>query len=770
MFNSTATNSQVDARGNIFIGSGNTNSPVSIVLNDGQGRDKERSKILKWLSRVPFKDHHSFVRSVQQDGTGKWLLEKQDFINWKDSTSSSILWLRGNGKSLVIDKFEIEGAKSRQQAIAYFYCSHGEKDRQDPVSILSTLVKQLSLIVSPEGSLPKSVVSIFKKHESNSGKLQLSESQELIATLTENFIQTTIVIDALDECDKESRKELLTALEVIMKSSAGVIKIFVTSRPADDIELKLEGVLNVYIHSSDNSEDIAAFVRAKIDKSISEKLLLRGSVTSELKESVIEKLTKGADGMFLWVSLQIKSICDEKTPRAIDKVLQRLPKGLKGTYSIIWDKICGQSEENELLARRTLKWIMCAQSPLTEPEIIDAVTIEPMDFTVNQNLRGPKVQDLLDVCQNLIVIDKQLGVLRTAHFSVNEFLEDHIKMTEAHNHASEICLTLMRHPKIYNEPPMKRLRYYFENFYEDQNPTPRPNISDALEPHPLRYYMFDHWAYHLRFSGDASNSLLQYQKEFFNASSIFYKWLQVAGEQWEVFRPMEWKGKLTPFWVASYYQLWAICKNLLKSNVDNCAVRNVGGQTPVHWAAHFGNEEMVQLLLEKEGIDINPKNRCGSTPLFAAARRGHESVVRLLLKKEGIDINPKDEDGETPLFAAASGGHESVVGLLLEKEGIDINPKDYLGRTPLQIARPNRYGAVAQLLENRIHLEKARNDETHGKAINSHQQSTNDQTESATAAPQITPDPPKSTPAAPPSTHADPPITPAAPPRTPAAP
>ncbi|KAL7273443.1 hypothetical protein RUND412_003715 [Rhizina undulata] len=117
---------------------------------------------------------------------------------------------------------------------------------------------------------------------------------------------------------------------------------------------------------------------------------------------------------------------------------------------------------------------MCAQSPLIEADIIGAVSIEPLDFNGDQDHQDLKIQDLLDVCQNLIVTDRQLGVLRTAHFSVNEFLEYHCKMTEAHNHAAEICLTLMRRPMIYYEPPMPfPLISFFRGYLES---TARPEI------------------------------------------------------------------------------------------------------------------------------------------------------------------------------------------------------------------------------------------------------------------------------------------------------
>ncbi|KAL7267013.1 hypothetical protein RUND412_010412 [Rhizina undulata] len=658
---------------------------LTLIFADG-----ERLKILDWLSKIPFENHHLFIRSFRQADTGTWLLDKKEFIEWKDSSSSLTLWLHdiaGAGKttlaSLVIDTFE--STKSIENGVAYFYCKHGENDRQDPVSILSTIVKELS-ILGPKGSLPESVVSAFHEHQSKSGILQLSESQTLISSLAENFVRTVIVIGARDECDKESRIELLSALDLILNSSAGVINFFITSRDADDILLQLEGAPNVYIHSSDNSGDIATFVRAEVKKCISKKLLLRGSVAPEIKEYIIEKITNGADGMFLWASIQITQICEAKILDAVEKALQRLPKGLKGIYSVIWDKICGLIEENQILARKTLKWILCAQTPLAEAEIIDDVSIEPMDFSGNPCPRHLQVEDLLDVCQNLIVMDEQLRVLRTTHFSVDEFLEDHFDISEAHNQAVEICFTLMHLPKIYGEPPML---HPTDKFYNDSWPlTPRPEIYD--KPHPLRYYMFDHWVDHLRFSGEPSNSLLDLQKEFFNASPTYYAWLQEAEKRSGKLTPMHSEVKLTPLWVATYYQLWYICNTLLKSNVDNYNIRNRFGETPLLVAADLGNEE--------EGVEIDSGNYANETPLYVAAKKGHDAIVKLLLEKEGVNINYKVYADQTPLCIAVGWGQVAAVKLLLEKAGVDINSKDRNGETPIWVVAIKGYVMVVKLL------------------------------------------------------------------------
>jgi ankyrin repeat protein len=71
---------------------------------------------------------------------------------------------------------------------------------------------------------------------------------------------------------------------------------------------------------------------------------------------------------------------------------------------------------------------------------------------------------------------------------------------------------------------------------------------------------------------------------------------------------------------------------------------------------------VVKLLLEK-GADVDSKDMGGRTPLSWAARNGHEAVVTLLLEK-GADVHSKDKDGRTPLSWAAGNGHEAVVKLL----------------------------------------------------------------------------------------------------------
>lgn len=56
---------------------------------------EERLKILKWLSNVQYKKHHQSISKGLLEGTGQWLLSKCQFVEWRNSSVSSVLWLHG---------------------------------------------------------------------------------------------------------------------------------------------------------------------------------------------------------------------------------------------------------------------------------------------------------------------------------------------------------------------------------------------------------------------------------------------------------------------------------------------------------------------------------------------------------------------------------------------------------------------------------------------------------------------------------------------------
>lgn len=145
------------------------------------------------------------------------------------------------------------------------------------------------------------MVAAYKKREEEgfaSGPLNIDESRALILQFTEQYPLTTIVIDALDECDPERRAELLEALEAILQDSTSLVKIFVSSRDDQDIVLHLRSYPTVELSSAQNKEDITSFVTAETHSLIKRRKLLTSSTNKEnLKMEIIERVTNGSNGM-----------------------------------------------------------------------------------------------------------------------------------------------------------------------------------------------------------------------------------------------------------------------------------------------------------------------------------------------------------------------------------------------------------------------------------------------------------------------------------------
>ena len=109
----------------------------------------------------------------------------------------------------------------------------------------------------------------------------------------------TIVIDALDECDPNTRHGLFETLDHIVRTSPNVVKIFLTSRNDGDIVCRLATTPNIYIGAQQNRADITRFIQAEVQRAISSRHLLNGNVSAELQQRVVGMLSQGAQGMYV---------------------------------------------------------------------------------------------------------------------------------------------------------------------------------------------------------------------------------------------------------------------------------------------------------------------------------------------------------------------------------------------------------------------------------------------------------------------------------------
>ena len=179
--------------------------------------------------------------------------------------------------------------------MVYFYFNRNDPQRRDPTALLQAIVKQLSVAFS---GLPKLVVEEYDKRQERGhaeGALDWEECRDLIVKLLDIYPQTTVVVDALDECDLDKRWILFDAIQAMTQSS-GLVKIFVSSRDETDIRRGLEQIPYLFIDARKNTADIFRFVRRDVTDSLKRGQFL-ATVSEGLKEKIISTISRQANGM-----------------------------------------------------------------------------------------------------------------------------------------------------------------------------------------------------------------------------------------------------------------------------------------------------------------------------------------------------------------------------------------------------------------------------------------------------------------------------------------
>lgn len=133
------------------------------------------------------------------------------------------------------------------------------------------------------------------------------------------------------------------------------------------------------------------------------------------------------------------------------------------------------------------------------------------------------------------------------------------------------------------------------------------------------------------------------------------------------------------------------------------------GQTPLTWAADYGLQDVLRLLLSPIAgepsefpVALALKESNGWYPLFRAAWGGRSECVRLLL---AAHADPEGLEGKySPLMSAARWGHQEAVSLLLDAQA-SPDRKNVYGEDAVMLARGQNHTAVVQLLKQALEFK-----------------------------------------------------------------
>lgn len=155
----------------------------------------------------------------------------------------------------------------------------------------------------------------------------------------------------------------------------------------------------------------------------------------------------------------------------------------------------------------------------------------------------------------------------------------------------------------------------------------------------------------------------------------------------------------TALYAATIKNCSAVVSLLVKfPGVELNAKENHEGETALHLAVEGDNTELLRLLLDAPGLDVNVKNIYGTTALHRAVDRNSTKIVSSLLRTLGINVNARNNKGSTPIHRAARLGYFPLVNLLLSAPDIDINAKNRDGETLIDWAVKNGHAELPRPL------------------------------------------------------------------------
>ncbi len=139
-----------------------------------------------------------------------------------------------------------------------------------------------------------------------------------------------------------------------------------------------------------------------------------------------------------------------------------------------------------------------------------------------------------------------------------------------------------------------------------------------------------------------------------------------------------------------------VFKLLLNANGIDIDQPAKNGDTALMIASYKTNREAVRALLAK-GAQVN---RSGWTALHYAAAVGDNEIVQMLMEKDA-DLDAKSPNNTTPIMMAARGGHILTVKLLLDA-GADAALKNDVGMTAIDFAQQNGNKDIVEGLQYRL--------------------------------------------------------------------
>ncbi|KAE8407121.1 ankyrin repeat-containing domain protein [Aspergillus pseudonomiae] len=657
----------------------------------GRDHSTAETKCLAAFDVCAYKEHKN-RNDNRYEGTCEWFLQDPKFIHWRDSAQSSLLWVSadpGCGKS-VLAKSLIDGElrMSTHRTTCFFFF---KDDNPEQSSLENALCAILHQLFSAHRNLIKCALPDFNADKASFVKSAHRLWEILLGAIRDtdstNFV---FIIDALDECERRGRHELIERLTCLHSESDkrfSRAKFLVTSRPHSDIERRFESYPSIRLAG----EEKIGTISDEIDVVITEKLnQLQTSLDPEIQRYLREKLQSTKQRTYLWVRLifqMIEEVIDERyylteEDEEVRGLFESLPASVDQAYSNIL-----QNTKKSGPAVRILGIVLAATRPLTVRELNVALSLKGKEFSPMDVHLVPEREFRIRVrnlCSLFVtVVDSKVYLI---HHTARDFLmstalragaasgwKGSISLSQSHQIIMSQCAIYLRMPFFDNQ------RIIRDQTLELRHRPWSDDIAEDTHPYPFLDYAAKNWVNHLHASGRVSSEVILLQDLCHTGYHRFQTWFQIY---WSSKKSRCPRG-FTDLIAAAYFGFADRVKALLEEGANKDEKDLTYGRSPLLWAAYCNQFAVVQLLLGNE-VNRNLADNEGRTATSLAAEAGAADIVAMLVRV-GSDLTLKDLNGWCPLMWAVDRAQISVAKVLMDHK-VDISSRDRYGKTSLWVA------------------------------------------------------------------------------------
>jgi ankyrin repeat protein len=642
-------------------------------------------------------DHQTPWKQLRKIGSTDLFNSLTTYRDWKAASqcSSSMLVCMGklgSGKSVwlanMVEDLHLT-ARGDKQSLGYFFCRHDILESLNARAVIGSITRQL-LQQHAQGAQFHALDDL-----PYSPLLDLEDLVNLLRKVVPHSHVIHIVIDGLDECNDFEREKVLRTLTKLQAVRLTHVCLSFRLEADNSTRLNMEAIPNCSTASiPEDNPDIGHFIDAELQVCLETQKLTLGDPA--LIARIRDVLLQGAQGMFLWVALQITSLCASRTDEGIQGTLENLPRDLPETFSRILQR--SKESEDDDLQRRVLGFVITACRPLTTGELREALAVVPGDANWNPGRSINSMYAALACCGCLITVDEEESTIRLVHHSVKTYLTGGsmapVPMPAASSAMAHAVVTYLNYGVFGKQvsttavtPPVSGERVM-------------TNIVSSLDSGVVRTMALSILKSGKSADVDVGSLLRDTTRKFERDAAQPYEFYDYAKAY--LSQHLVHVSPLNERVVSLLFKLLAQAENKIASHLIRSEshdellhaliVRGLDVEveddthlaTPLIWAVSRGNVSIVSELIRR-GANLEavvqikkfdgfypphhrviPKLNQGVTPLLEVAASGQEEIVKILVDS-GAKLEVKDSWGYSPLTRAIQAGAKSSIKLLLDR-------------------------------------------------------------------------------------------------------